>query len=80
VITNAEAGFVNASGVGLGTDPQSLPGWVAQGADGFTITLTGYKKGKIVGTFAGTLQPGDNNPNGPIQANGSFAATCIVAP
>ena len=78
VLTSSEAGFVNASGVGIGTDPKSVPGWTTEGGDTFTITFTGYKKGKIVGTFAGTLQPGIDNANGPIDASGSFAAKCIV--
>lgn len=75
---STEAGFVYAKGVGIGTDASSLPGWVAGGDDGFRITLTGYKKGKVVGTFAGTLPPGIGNANGPIQASGSFASACIV--
>ena len=77
-LTSAEAGFVSVKGVGLGSDPSSFPGWVTQGASGFTITFTGYKKGKIVGTFSGTLEPGENNPNGAIQSSGAFAASCII--
>lgn len=78
VITDTEAGFVNASGVGIGTDPTSIPGWVTQSGDTFTITLTGYAKGKIIGTFSGTLQPAIGNQSGAIDASGSFAAKCII--
>ena len=77
-LTNTEVLFVNARGVGIGTDPKSIPGWVATGSDGFVVTITGFKKGKVVGTFSGTLQPGESNPNPAIQASGSFAATCLV--
>ena len=77
-LTDTEALFVNARGVGIGTDPKSIPGWVATGSDGFVVTITGFKKGKVVGTFSGTLQPGESNPNPAIQASGSFAATCLV--
>jgi hypothetical protein len=75
---STEAGFVYGKGVGICADASSLPGWVAGGDDGFRITLTGYKKGKVVGTFAGTLPPAIGNANGPIQASGSFASACIV--
>ena len=78
VITETEGAFVNAEGVGLGTDPSSIPGWVTQSGDTFTITLTGYKKGKIVGTFSGSMSPGKNTSGAPIDTNGKFAAKCIL--
>jgi len=72
------AAFINAQDVGIGIDPRSIPGWVAEQDDGLQITLTGFKRGRITGTFSGTLQPAISNSNGPLTASGSFKAACVV--
>jgi hypothetical protein len=40
------------------------------------VTLTGYRKGKVSGTIAGTFTPSAPGTATPIQANVSFAAKC----
>jgi len=77
-LTDDEMGFVDVRNVSLGTDPESVPGWVAQRGESFAITITGYEKGRIKGTVVGTLQPGDDNSNGPIDANLKFNLSCTV--
>jgi len=72
------ATFINAQDVGIGTNPSTIPGWVAEQDDGLQITLTGFKRGRISGTFSGTLQPAISNPNAPLMASGSFKAACVV--
>lgn len=42
------------------------------------VTLTGYRKGKVSGTIAGTFTPSDPGAGAPFQATASFAAKCDI--
>lgn len=42
------------------------------------VTLTGYRKGKLSGTIAGTFTPSTLGTATPIQANASFKAKCTI--
>ena len=70
VLTNHSATFFNGP-------PPTPPQWLAFG-DAITVTLTGYKKGKLIGTVTGTLDPLPGNPAGPIQVNATFSGKCSV--
>ncbi len=74
VLTRAVATFVNGP-------PPTPPIWTASAdlGDDVVITLTGYRKGKIIGMLTGTLRPGVLMTTGdPIQVSATFAAKCTV--
>ncbi len=74
VLTDDGAGFASGAG-GAAT---TLPFWASQDDD-VVVTLTGYKKGKIVGTVTGTLQPVQGDTGGvAIPVNATFSAKCTV--
>lgn len=77
-LTDDEMALIDLHNVGLGTDPMTIPGWVGEQGQAFSIQITGYSRGRITGTFSGTLQPGDNNVEGPIDVNGSFNLACTL--
>lgn len=67
--------------VSFGSGPIRNPsGFVTWGGldDAVTITLTAFKKGKVIGTMAGTLDLLLGAGTGPISGSASFAVKCLV--
>lgn len=66
-----------AFGSGSIRNPTDFATW--SGLDqAVTIVLTGYQKGKIIGTMTGTLDLILGPASGPISASAAFAAKCLV--
>jgi hypothetical protein len=73
VLTDTTASFVYGAGVApplWGSTPGSV-----------VVTLTGFRKAKVIGTMTGTLEPVQGFGSGgeaPIQVNVNFAGKCLV--
>lgn len=46
--------------------------------DSVVVTVTGFRKGKIIGTLVATLREGAQPGGAPIQGNATFTAKCSV--
>jgi hypothetical protein len=73
VLTDGSVSF----GSGPIKNPSDFATWSGLD-DAVTITLTGYKTGKIIGTMTGTLQPILGPATGAIPASVTFAVKCLV--
>jgi hypothetical protein len=69
--------LTSAAGSFFSGPPTAPPTWTGSG-DGVTVTLTGYKKGKVSGTMTGTMQPTLYGATGTIQVNATFSAKCTI--
>jgi hypothetical protein len=58
------------------TSPTTYTGGIV--TQDLVVTLTGYRKGKVSGTIAGTFTPSTPGTATPIEANVTFAAKCSI--
>ena len=70
-------GPIATFGVGSGTDPSTFPVWTGRD-EAVTLTITGYKKGKAIGTLTGSLTPGVLGTGTPIEITATFAVKCTL--
>jgi hypothetical protein len=71
----------NPTGSFTSGPPPTPPTWTGYGPQlggDFTVTLTGYKKGKVSGSVTGTMQPAIGGAAGPLTVNATFTVKCLV--